>query len=347
MTGRELVFSNSAGVRLLTDRFVPVADDVSRLQVSEDAIGRFFRHVAVQGHMKGRSGPENSHQGTYAFTADGVTLASGNPLEADATLALLVRALDAWEAGDGSGSDSASAPGLPDEWNDHPAPEPGGAVLRMVARDLPRPGGLPPGQEHYATQWNLDHVWLRAQDVRELVPETVEIGEERDVSDHLLTRIARFHLRDFVRGEPGAWGPDAVQRIGLTSRVVDRCGNWARLMLTGEVCLREDVTFRDAHRSIEWTFQNSLDAMIAGEAVWNLALDRFDGIDVLVAGQRCGAHRYNVRTADPGPAPIGFAFELAGDAPGDRTPPHVLRTWMLPGEPEPSGAMTIYDEPYY
>lgn len=52
-------------------------------------------------------------------------------------------------------------------------------------------------------------------------------------------------------------------------------------MLTGDVCLREDIAIREVRRPSEWTFQKSLDAMTAGETVWSRAMDRFDGIDVL------------------------------------------------------------------
>jgi hypothetical protein len=345
VTGRESVFSNPAVIRAITEQFVPVADDVTKLQYADDEIGRFFRAVAVQGHMKGRSRPENSHQGIYIFAADGAHLASGNPLQADRTLDLFSEALARWSVlrgDDGGWSRLALAGVAPDEG--YPA---GGAVLRMAARDLPRPQGLPAGLERYATQWNFDHVWLRSVDARAFVPEPVAIGAERAVPSALLARIARFHLRDIVRGEPRIWGPDAVERVELTSRVADVADGRATLALSGAVVLREHVAFRDAHKPIDWAFDNVLDAAMTGEAVWDVDAARFERFDLLVAGQREGAHRYNVRTADPGPAPIGFAFELAGDAPGDRTPPHALRMWARPGRERAPVPIVGSGEPYY
>ncbi len=111
--------------------------------------------------------------------------------------------------------------------------------------------------------------------------------------------------------------------------------------------LRERVAFRDAHKPIDWAFDNMLDALVSGEAVWNVSCERFEHFDLLVAGQREGAHRYNVRTMDSGPAPIGFAFELAGEAPWERTPPHALRTWTLPGERQPPVSTVVTGESYY
>ena len=221
--------------------------------------------------------------------------------------------------------------------------------MRVTARDLPRAAGVPttPDEERYARQWNFDHIWLRPEDVRSLVPEGLEIGAERHVSMELLTRIARFHLRDIVRGEPYVWGPGSVERFTLTTRVAKREGPLVNLDLAGEVLLRERVAFRDAHKPIDWEFDNELDAVIGGEAVWNEGDGRFQRFDMVVAGQRTGAHRYNVRTRDPGPAPIGFAFELAGEEPWERTPPHALRTWVRPGDEDLPVATTVTGEPYY
>jgi hypothetical protein len=345
VTGRESVFSDPAVIRAITEHFVPVADDVTKLQYADDEIGRFFRAVAVQGRMKGRSGPENSHQGIYAFHADGTHLASGNPLQVDKTLALIREALARWSELQKGGAVTAG-PALAADRAEAGYPT-GGVVLRMVARDLPRPNGLPPAVARYATQWNFDHVWLRPEDARALVPEPVEVGAERAVPEALLARIARFHLRDIVRGEPIVWGPDAVEWVELTSRVTDLEAGRATLALSGAAVLREHIAFRDAHQPIDWAFDNLLDAAMAGEAVWNVAEGRFDRFDLLVAGQREGAHRYNVRTADPGPAPIGFAFELAGDAPSDRTPPHALKTWSHAGEERSPVPIVATGEPYF
>jgi len=41
----------------------------------------------------------------------------------------------------------------------------------------------------------------------------------------------------------------------------------------------------------------------------------------VAAGTRWGATTYNGRFDDLGPSPIGFAIEIASDAPIDRTPP--------------------------
>lgn len=345
MTGRELVFSDPVVIKIVTESFVPVAENVSGMQSSDDEKGRFFREVAVQGRMKGRSRPGVSHQGIYAFTADGTSLASGNPLEADRTLELLRDTLAEWERrGRHHGPPRLFPAGVD---GDAGYPE-DGTILRLTARDLPRSSGssFPDGQERFARTWNSDFVWIQRCDATSLLPASLAVGESRDVPQPLLRRLARFHLRDIVRGEPWVWGPDSVRHIRLTSTVVDRIWSNVTLALRGKVVLREHVEFRDAHEPVDWTFDNELDASIRGEATWDEADDTFAAFDLLVAGQRAGACRYNVRTGDPGPAPIGFSLELAGDTPWERTPPHVIRTWTSTGDPN-RPATTITGEPYF
>ena len=299
--------------------------------------------------VKGRSRPGVSHQGLYAFAPDGTTLASGNPLEADRTLSLLEEALRRWAEYE-ERPDLARVHTLGSASpQDLGYPPPSGAVLRVTARDLPRPAGaeVPADQARYANQWNFDQIWLQPEDVRGFLPETLEPGAVTELPQALLARIARFHLRDIVRGEPWVWGPDAVEQIELSSRVTAVDGRRITLGLTGGVLLREHVAFQDSHKPIDWEFDNELDAAISGEAVWDDESGRFDRFDMVVAGQRTGAHRYNVRTRDPGPAPIGFAFELAGDEPWERTPPHAIRTWTRSGETERPVATAVTGEPYY
>lgn len=330
---------------MATESFIPVVENVSGLQSSDDEKGRLFRDIAVQGHMKDRSRPGVSHQGIYTFTADGQSLGSGNPLEAEKTLTLLREALSNWEQLEAG--DEKALQFKPDE-DSYGYPE-DGAVLRLTARDLPRSNGpaYAEGQERFARTWNNDFLWLSPSDVRALIPGSLTVGIIHEVPHALLHRVARFHLRDIVRGEPGVWGPDAVEHITLMAEVVRRDGNSVTLVYNGHVVLEEHGDFRDSHKPIDWAFDNSLDAAIIGEAVWNDVSGSFERFDLLVAGQRAGAHRYNARTHDPGPAPIGFSMELAGDSAWERTPPHVIRTWTRAGQAMPPVPTTVSGEPYY
>ncbi|MBT5531532.1 hypothetical protein HOK31_00640, partial [Candidatus Poribacteria bacterium] len=49
MTGRASVFSDDRVIEILTEEFVPVADNCSYTQSQKDAKGEFFRLIAEQG----------------------------------------------------------------------------------------------------------------------------------------------------------------------------------------------------------------------------------------------------------------------------------------------------------
>ncbi|MER3405563.1 MAG: hypothetical protein C4289_10765 [Chloroflexota bacterium] len=98
MASRELAFSDPRVIRLISERFIPVAENCSPLQVQQDAKGAFFRKVAEQGHYAGRTVPSATRQGQYACTSDGTLLATINTREADKLLGMLDQALQRWHA---------------------------------------------------------------------------------------------------------------------------------------------------------------------------------------------------------------------------------------------------------
>ena len=55
----------------LVAKFVPVADEVSRLQRDAEPDCRFFQGFSEKGHYGGRTKPSNTRQGIYAVTATG------------------------------------------------------------------------------------------------------------------------------------------------------------------------------------------------------------------------------------------------------------------------------------
>lgn len=103
------------------------------------------------------------------------------------------------------------------EFDDFPA---GGLVLQAAVRDLPRTDEVPQGDH----RWNLDYVWIRPDETRTLAPERLAVGEHRTVPWPLMRRLTRFHLRDYVRGEPFNWQEDAIAQAELSSEIVEVTG---------------------------------------------------------------------------------------------------------------------------
>jgi hypothetical protein len=306
-------------IALLAQRFIPVAENCSPLQSQPDAKGDFFRLVAEQGHYGGRTFPTATRQGLYAFTPDGISLGAMNTREAGPLLAMLRRALDRF---DGLDHTNATAPAAYDPWRPDRYPH-DGLVLRAIARDLPREVDTRP-DDWRKVAWNLDYAWFGATEAASLVPSKPVVGATAIASPSVAWRLARFHLRDFVRGEPAPWPAEAVQEASLGAMVTAADGQTITLATSGRATMAWDFRWVRPHDGAEVVSPCRYDATLRGEATWDRGSGRFAAFTLVAWGPRYGAHRYTNRSDDLGPAPMAIAFTLASDAPRDRTPPHVV-----------------------
>ena len=330
MAGRASVFSDDTIVQLLSEQFVPVAENSSWLERQPDDKGEFFRHVVEHGHFAGRTHPTRTRQGSYTFLADGRFLASINSRDPNEMATMMHTALTRHERpqelGDSSPVqlvDTATVPG------DFPSD---GLVLQAAARDLPRTDDMPPSD----TRWNLDYIWIRRDEARTLVPEPLAVGERRAAPWPVMRRLARFHLRDFVRGEPFNWPEEAIEHAVLESEIVEVTGSQVRLALRGSVRIEHLVEWFEPQVDEDRRSDAGYDCALYGEATWDEARGAFTAFELVATGQRWGANQYNNRLEDQEPAPMGIAFVLAGTTPRDRTPPHCLRVWRPESEaPQP------------
>jgi hypothetical protein len=321
VTGRASVFSNDTIIQLASGQFIPVAENSSALERQTDDKGQFFRHVVEHGHYAGRTHPTRTRQGSYTFLADGTFLASINSTDPELMAGMMRDALARMERPDELGQPSpVQLANTSVDADDYPED---GLVLQATVRDLPRPEGMPPADE----KWNLDYVWIRRNEARALVPEALEVGQRREAPAPVVRRLARFHLRDYVRGEPFSWPDDAIQRAELSSEIVEVDGPEVRLALTGAVHLEREVEWVAPEDGETKRYDCGFVCDLRGEATWDTGKGRFTAFDLVAAGQRWGTNQYNFRYDDLGPAPIGIAFVLAGTTPSDRTAPHCLRTW--------------------
>ncbi|HET7558933.1 MAG TPA: hypothetical protein VFK80_03150 [Limnochordia bacterium] len=319
MASRALAFSDPEVIRLANAAFVPVADNVSHLQRQKDAEGEFFRKVAEQGHYAGRTIPTDTRQGIYAFTTDGDLLASINTRTADRMLEMMQRALAAWEARGQRQGSAVPNEFMADRRFDHEPPA-GGLILNVYSRDLPRDEPLD-AADWRARAHNRDHAWLTAEELSRLAPRDPAVGRRYPLDPAVLRRLVLFHLIDNVRGEPPMWKAANVARAQVELVVEAVSATEVRLALTGEVRLEESGVWPIGSEGAPTARQRGYHASLTGRVVWNRALGRPSRFDLVAAGARWGATQYNARQDDLGPAPLGIAFELAGDAPADRTPP--------------------------
>ncbi len=319
MAARAAAFSDPEVAALLAAEFVPVAENCSHLQRQQDAEGDLFRLIAEQGHYGGRFQPTDTRQGMYACRPDGTLLGSCNVHGADRLLPVLRRALEGWR--EGAGARAGAGDGATDG-RYRQEPPPGGLALRVWVRDLPRDPEADARPDDWRRRaFNLDHAWFRADEAAALVPEATA-GASVAWPEALARRVARFHLIDNVRGEPPMWRDDEVREAEMRSRVREVRGGRVRLDLEGHAALGGLSRWTDDWTGRPQESARSTEARFDGEAEWDVALRRFARFDLVAVGTRVGGTQYNSRGDDPGPAPIGWAWEIAdGSLPGDATPP--------------------------
>ncbi|MGH2355028.1 MAG: hypothetical protein ACRDI2_03215 [Chloroflexota bacterium] len=328
MAGRAQAFSDPTVIALASERFVPVAENCSPLQRQPDDKGEFFRLVAEQGHYAGRRYPTSTRQGYYAFTADGKVLAAANSRDPQRMADLMHTALRRWsDLVDTPGrttSGAAAGHDVPDYVPARPSRYPhGGLVLQLAARDLPREVDTRK-DDWRRSAWNLDYAWFTRDEACSIVPEPLTPGSDKLAPWEIVRRLACFHLRDFVRGEPSVWPAEAIRHGELVAKVKEVSGDHVRLTLQGAIRLHWDAHWVRPENDEERRSDTGFDAILRGEAVWNAARQVFTAFDLLAAGPRWGTNQYNNRSDDLGPAPLGIAFTLAGREPRDRTPPHTI-----------------------
>lgn len=295
---------------------MPVADDCGYTQTQQDAKGEFFRLVAEQGHYGGRTQPTATRQGLYTCTVAGELLASINTRDGERVLGMLREGLEKWRRRPAT----TASPDIPKTYVTDPRlnwsyPE-GGLALKVSVRDLPRVS------DETDPRHNIDFAWFTRDEVRSLVPDNPAPGQSHPAPGFFARRIARCHLIDTVRGQSPRWREEQIHRAELAFVAEDVSPEQVLFRLEGSFRNEAAPTFdvnpfsgqvADKPRGVE--------LKLLGHARFDRRQGRFTSFDAVAAGSRWGATTYNARFDDMGPAPIGFAFEVASDDPIERVPP--------------------------
>ncbi len=309
MATRRSVWSDD-DVQRLAQRFVPVADEVSRLQRDQEPDCRFFQGFCEQGHYGGRTKPSNTRQGIYAVTPTGRFLASCNTRQGKDVVAMLQKALAKWDAlpkQERSGAAAALDPAAVRRFEQLRPTD--GLVLRVYSRDLPRQK-VTEGWRGQA--WNQDHAWFRRDEMLAMVPDAT-VGAERPFPDEALLRMARVHLVDNVRGQTLSHGPQHVVARQLVARTVALDGDVQSLLFEGAVRIDRTGTWATRGYGPDSVQRLGFDAQLLGAAKFDRKQQRFVEWKLLAVGMRHGATEFNGRHDDFGPAPMGIAFALQPD----------------------------------
>lgn len=305
----------------LASKFVPVADEVHRLQSGTDAECRLFQRIAEQGHYAGRTRPSNTRQGTYAAAPSGVMLASINSNDPARVADMLQRALAKWEAMPRQQRLLPADPKIETSTLRRPEqfyPQ-DGLVLRVNSRDLSRETGA----DWRGTAWNQDYAWFSKAETRQFLPQP-QVGQKLEVPAPLIRRIARCHLVDNVRGQTWPFDDGNVEKTRLTAEVAAVKGNVITLRLEGETRTSAEGTwsvrgYQDMNSPSPQ--KRGFDTKLLGKASFDTKKERFTAFELVAAGTRWGGTQYNGRGDDLAPAPMGVVFTLAGESPAEHVAP--------------------------
>ena len=291
-----------------------------RLQSGTDEDCLLFRKIAEQGHFGGR--PGHSRQGTYAATPGGLLLASLNSNDPARVAEMLDRARERWDALPRAERLLDADPeglfaGLRRAERFYPED---GLVLHVYSRDLPRSSDA---DEEPSRSWNQDYAWFMKAEARRFLPDAPRVGQYHDLPTALVSRLVRCHLVDYVRGETWPWDEKDIETARLTCHVTGVADGVVSLRLEGESRTSAEGAWsvRGAADSTPTLQARGFDARLEGSARYDLTREIFTAFHAVAVGTRWGGTRYNVRHDDPGPAPMGVAFTLAGRGPSERVAP--------------------------
>lgn len=315
-----LAFADADVIKMAQEDFVPVAADDWYQRRRQDAEGEFFRKVADQGPRKGEGGA--TRQGIYVCTASGKLIGYRNAQDATVMRGVLKKALKDWNAlsADERKPGAVQVPEFskPDP-KYHRIPPKDGLVVSVYTRILDRTdkGEFCVGTCGFkgGDQAAHDHLWLTADEWRDLVPKEAKKGDTIAVPERLILRIARFHLIDNTRGEPPQWERKHVHTAQMKLIVEETSGKKTRLRVEGRFLIASGADPTTAERGFDAHVLGFIDAD-------NGKVTRFD---MVVVGDHWGSGTFT-GGARPGRTPLGVAFSLAaGNSPADQVPPQGSR----------------------
>ena len=179
---------------------------------------------------------------------------------------------------------------------------PGSSILRIFVRIHPLPSGCNELNKGAAR----DHLWVLPQEIRALTeaPATGEFA----LPPTLIARLARYHLTDFVRGEPNFWKGSEVKRAQFGGTLVQKTAETVEIRFTGDYAMQTGNT------------QRGLDGKMEGTFILDRASAKIRKFRAFAQGHAWGAGTYTP-SPPPGKFPLLFAVQETNDAFSKIVPP--------------------------
>lgn len=314
------VFSDERIIEALKD-FVSVAVDTSlQNHPDDDELSKFFRNAIQKAeHLPRQNITDFSFdgvkplrhgittQGLYTFNATGKAYGG---LNTNNNVENVLRVLD-----DAKRLHVESPPNKLAELDyvasSIPTLPEGAIIARVFTRITP----VPVGCSDLNKMVGRDHMWILRQEIDSL--------SRGVVPDSFATRIARHHLVDNIRGEPGKWRSDHIQSLEL-SAALEESGGKTRVALTGEFSMLSPSGFgKDPGGNL--LPERGYTGTIEGELV--ISNGDIQSFQLIADGQHWGVSKNNAVAVPEGRYPLKVAFVLAKTNLENTVPPHGMRRW--------------------
>ena len=193
-------------------------------------------------------------------------------------------------------------------------PDASTSVVRVFTRIRP----LPADTDRLAMAVGRDHIWLYADEVKTMVDASTKVGAEFALPPTVVQRIARFHLISNVKGQPGTWKANEVQKAMVSAKVIAASGDRRTLSLVGEFAMKSP-NGTDG-------YTGKLEGVLELDAKTN----KMARLNAYVEGEGFGDHswargsEYAAREGTRGRFPLVFAMVDANDTVARTLPPSAL-----------------------
>ncbi|WP_395092589.1 hypothetical protein [Armatimonas sp.] len=290
-------FSDPRVIKSLQQDFIPVTGDTHEIQNGKSPARNWFMQMAQSVNPRILSG--QTAQGHYVAGADGAGSGFNNNRDVERLLQLLKTGQEKF-AQNPPARVTVAANELGSDFT-RLAPV-GSSILRIFVRIHPLPAGCNELNKGAAR----DHLWVLPQEVRAMA-EAPGSGEFA-LPPTLIARLARYHLTDFVRGEPNFWRGSEVKRARFEGTLLQKTAETVEIRFMGDYAMQTG------------NGQRGLDGKMEGAFTLDRASAKIRKFRAFAEGHAWGAGTYTP-SPPPGKFPLLFALQETNDAFSKIVPP--------------------------
>lgn len=284
-------------IKSLQQDFIPVTGDTHEIQNGKSPARNWFMTMALSVNPQIASG--QTAQGHYVAGADGVGYGFNNNRDVERLLQLLKTGQEKYAQKPPAPVTIATSELGSDFTRLAPT---GSSLLRIFVRIHP----LPVGCHELNKGAARDHIWVLPQEVRAMA-EAPSSGKF-PLPPTLVARLARYHLTDFVRGEPNFWKGSEVKRARFEGTILQKTPEIVEIRFTGDYAMQTG----DGQRGLE--------GKMDGVFVLEQASTKIRKFRAFAEGRAWGAGTYTP-SPPPGKFPLLFAIQETSDAFSKIVPP--------------------------